>query len=654
VKSTTLFAAVTAALVTLPLFATDSPDLFQAVRNNEVAALQAQLKAGADVNAKDKRGATLLMHAAAFGSPAAMQALLDAGADVNAKNEFDATALLWASGDPQKVRMLVEHGANVNAASKQGRTPLIVAAATEGNSAAVRLLLEKGAMVSAADNLGITALATAASAGDMESVRLLLAKGADVNIADKANFTPLLGAAGSGNVELVKLLLAKGAKVNVANTFSGTVKFGPIQLIKLTPLMMATPHGTPELVRALLDAGAEINATDSRGMTALMFAVASETQNPEVVRMLLKAGADVNVKSNVGETALDWALKYNHPAVLAALRGSGAKTSAAVTAPKPDAPPARGDMRASVEKGVAILQRSSTEFFKQSGCVGCHHQNLTAMAVQSARSSGVHVDESANREQHNVTRFGWATFGEGMLQRLDPPGGLEMVGFALFGLAAAGHQPDAVSDAMVFDVASMQRSDGSWSVFGIARAPISDSNINRTAMGLRCLQLFGMPGRKGEFDSRTNRARAWLQEAKPQTNDDYAMRLMGLVWSKADPAAIKSAAQQLAARQRADGGWAQNVNSLSDAYATGQALWALEQAGRLKPGDGATRKAASFLTNSQFADGSWYVRSKAPKFQPYFQSGFPYDHDQWISASATAWATMALSGAVAPQSAAVR
>jgi len=23
------------------------------------------------------------------------------------------------------------------------------------------------------------------------------------------------------------------------------------------------------------------------------------------------------------------------------------------------------------------------------------------------------------------------------------------------------------------------------------------------------------------------------------------------------------------------------------------------------------------------------------KIQPYFQSGFPYDHDQWISASAT-------------------
>jgi hypothetical protein len=50
-----------------------------------------------------------------------------------------------------------------------------------------------------------------------------------------------------------------------------------------------------------------------------------------------------------------------------------------------------------------------------------------------------------------------------------------------------------------------------------------------------------------------------------------------------------------------------------------------------------------YLLKTQLDDGSWHVASRAVKFQPYFQSGFPHDHDQWISASATAWATMALS-----------
>jgi hypothetical protein len=52
---------------------------------------------------------------------------------------------------------------------------------------------------------------------------------------------------------------------------------------------------------------------------------------------------------------------------------------------------------------------------------------------------------------------------------------------------------------------------------------------------------------------------------------------------------------------------------------------------------------------TQHEDVSWYVRSRAPKFQPYFESGFPFGHDQWISASATAWATIALAPAIPQQ-----
>ena len=31
------------------------------------------------------------------------------------------------------------------------------------------------------------------------------------------------------------------------------------------------------------------------------------------------------------------------------------------------------------------------------------------------------------------------------------------------------------------------------------------------------------------------------------------------------------------------------------------------------------------------------------KIQPYFESGFPHGHDQWISQAGTSWAAMALS-----------
>jgi squalene cyclase len=104
--------------------------------------------------------------------------------------------------------------------------------------------------------------------------------------------------------------------------------------------------------------------------------------------------------------------------------------------------------------------------------------------------------------------------------------------------------------------------------------------------------------------------------------------------------------------QRPDGGWAQNANLASDAYATGESLYALRESGALMVSDDVYQRGVRFLLDTQFEDGSWYVRNRAPKFQPYFQSGFPYDHDQWISSTATAWATVALAPAAKVQTAA--
>ena len=108
---------------------------------------------------------------------------------------------------------------------------------------------------------------------------------------------------------------------------------------------------------------------------------------------------------------------------------------------------------------------------------------------------------------------------------------------------------------------------------------------------------------------------------------------------------MKSLGRALVAAQHQDGGWSQNPNLASDAYATGESLWALREAGVLSVSDPVYQRGVKFLLSTQWEDGSWYVRSRAVKFQPYFQSGFPFEHDQWISATATAWAVRALAPA---------
>jgi squalene cyclase len=117
---------------------------------------------------------------------------------------------------------------------------------------------------------------------------------------------------------------------------------------------------------------------------------------------------------------------------------------------------------------------------------------------------------------------------------------------------------------------------------------------------------------------------------------------------------LRTAAAALVKEQKPDGGWSQNPDLHSDPYATGVVLSTLSEAGLLKPPDAAYARGVAYLLRTQFPDGSWYVRSRSPKLQPYFQSGFPYGDDQWIAAAATARAIMALAPAAALDTRAAR
>jgi hypothetical protein len=117
---------------------------------------------------------------------------------------------------------------------------------------------------------------------------------------------------------------------------------------------------------------------------------------------------------------------------------------------------------------------------------------------------------------------------------------------------------------------------------------------------------------------------------------------MGLWLAGAGQPDLRNIAQRLMKEQRANGGWAQRPALDPDAYGTGVALYSLQKTGMLRVADAAYQKGVRYLLDTQHPDGSWYVRSRAVKLQPYFQSAFPYDHDQWISNSGTAYAVMAL------------
>jgi len=96
------------------------------------------------------------------------------------------------------------------------------------------------------------------------------------------------------------------------------------------------------------------------------------------------------------------------------------------------------------------------------------------------------------------------------------------------------------------------------------------------------------------------------------------------------------------AEQRSDGGWAQLPKLESDAYATGQALFALRQAAGITTAHPQFQSGIKFLLDDQLQDGTWHVVRRAFPFQPTMRSGFPHGRDGWISSAGSSWATMAL------------
>jgi hypothetical protein len=156
------------------------------------------------------------------------------------------------------------------------------------------------------------------------------------------------------------------------------------------------------------------------------------------------------------------------------------------------------------------------------------------------------------------------------------------------------------------------------------------------------LKAYAPPGRAADINERIARATSWLVAETPKTTEDRNMKLLGLLWAGRSAADRAPLVKQILAKQRADGGWAQTDHLQSDAYATGVSLFALAEAGGILPEHAAYKKGTAYLLSSQRPDGSWYVKSRAVKFQPYFDGGFPYEHDQWISEMATGWATAAL------------
>jgi ankyrin repeat protein len=130
--------------------------------------------------------------AAMRGDREAVRAALARGADVNAAQVDGTTALHWAveRDDVEMADLLLDARARVGARTREGVTPLQLAA-TNGSAVMIARLIRAGAEVNAPlTPSGDTALMLAARTGKSDAIRGLMEAGADVNARETPRSHP--------------------------------------------------------------------------------------------------------------------------------------------------------------------------------------------------------------------------------------------------------------------------------------------------------------------------------------------------------------------------------------------------------------------------------------------------------------------------------
>ncbi len=305
-------------------------------------------------------------------------------------------------------------------------------------------------------------------------------------------------------------------------------------------------------------------------------------------------------------------------------------------------------IRDAAAKAISVIQNSQKTWFSKQSCFSCHQQALPAFAFRAAREHGVPIDEKAAHADAAAAFGFYSNFDRAIhyTHIIDPA---MDDGWGLVAASAAGLKPSLVTNIYARLLAARQEPDGHWET-GDERPPQSYSPFSATAIAISAIETYSHPSQRSDLEARVGKARAWLLQHTAHTTEERAFQIFGLCITGHDPQSLTKLAEGLKATQQADGGWSSREGRPSDAYSTGEALWAMHNAAGLPISDPAWQRGLQYLLKTQANDGTWHVTTRlhppAPVSPPYFETGHPYGHDQFISTMGESWAVAALAAAL--------
>src|SRR6185436_1816708 len=102
--------------------------------------------------------------------------------------------------------------------------------------------------------------------------------------------------------------------------------------------------------------------------------------------------------------------------------------------------------RVAVERAVPLLQTSSARMLSDGGCIACHAQPLTQMAVTFAANRGWKVDQDGAAESLRTLEQRWMNADRPLLQGEEGGGSPDSLLYSSMALAAVGEPPSWNTD----------------------------------------------------------------------------------------------------------------------------------------------------------------------------------------------------------------
>lgn len=301
--------------------------------------------------------------------------------------------------------------------------------------------------------------------------------------------------------------------------------------------------------------------------------------------------------------------------------------------------PKPANVVAAITRGLGFLAKDALAWKNEHNCVSCHHAGLVIWSMREAKQRGHPVDEPVLTE---LTKWVSET-AIGRTSEPRPAGPKRLNGGAAWFAVGfgAGPKPDTGAQEelklLLKTVESDQTETGAWLSWPQTRPPFfGESDDSMTALATLTVLSAAASG-DAEATIVRDKGVKWLAETK--TDDDpqsIALRLV--IWKRLGRPAKEwmPLAQRIKERQNEDGGWSQTTDMASDAWATGQALYALSHAG-VKSKESVISRAHAFLIKTQREDGSWPMTSR-----PRARGGERAKNLIPITCAGSAWAVLGL------------